>query len=97
MYQGSRRYYLVEVKAPEGYELDATPVEIVFEYQDDKTSVVVKTVELTNKPTEHIPPVTPPTPPTVKTGDSVSLTPVILLMISILVLFITVWLKKEEN
>ncbi len=97
VYQGSRRYYLVEVKAPEGYELDATPVKIVFEYQDDKTSVVVKTVELTNKPTEHIPPVTPPTPPTVKTGDSVSLTPVILLMISILVLFITVWLKKEEN
>ncbi len=42
------RYYLLEVKAPEGYILADTPYEVELAYVDDKTPVVEVTVQASN-------------------------------------------------
>lgn len=39
-YQDMISYYLVEVKAPEGYTIDSTKYKYTFEYLDDQTPVV---------------------------------------------------------
>ena len=43
------KYYLVETKTLDGYTLDSTKHEIVFEYVDQNTSVIEVTKDLTNK------------------------------------------------
>lgn len=76
------KYYLVETKTLDGYELDSTQHEIVFEYVDQNTPIIEVTKNLTNKekPQE---PGTPGTPTTSnpKTGDETNLWLPILLML----------------
>lgn len=45
----SIKYYLVETKTLDGYTLDSTRHEIVFEYVDQNTPVIEVTKDLTNK------------------------------------------------
>lgn len=81
------KYYLVETKALDGYELDQTKYEIVFEYADQYTPVIEVKKALTNKETQpgesdeaqpHDSGSTERTSP--KTGDTTNLLlPVILL------------------
>lgn len=83
----SIKYYLVETKAMDGYELDQTKYEIVFEYADQYTPVIEVKKALTNKETQpgesdeaqpHDSGSTERTSP--KTGDTTNLLlPVILL------------------
>ena len=62
-------YYLVETKAPEGYQLDETKHEVTFTYVDDKTPVVEVIQKVTNeKLPEDTPSVSNP-----KTGDDTNL------------------------
>ena len=81
-YGESIKYYLVETKTLDGYELDSTQHEIVFEYVDQNTPIIEVTKNLTNKekPQE---PGTPGTPTTgnPKTGDETNLWLPILLML----------------
>lgn len=46
------KYYVVEIKAAEGYILDSTPHEVVLQYDDNALEIVTYTLSLTNKPTE---------------------------------------------
>ncbi len=46
------KYYVVETKAAEGYILDETVHEVVFQYDDAAPEVVTYTLNITNKPTE---------------------------------------------
>lgn len=39
-YKESIAYYLTEVKAPAGYNIDSTPHKYTFEYQDEHTPVI---------------------------------------------------------
>ena len=86
-------YYLVETKAPEGYQMDETKHEVTFAYANDSTPVVEVTFNLTNEKPEV--PETPNTPDTPqsheetkvsnapKTGDSTNIwLPILLLVIS---------------
>ena len=62
-------YYLVETKAPEGYQLDETKHEVTFTYVDDKTPVIEVIQKVTNeKLPEDTPVVSNP-----KTGDDTNL------------------------
>ena len=62
-------YYLVETKAPEGYQLDETKHEVTFTYVDDKTPVIEVIQKVTNeKLPEDTPSVSNP-----KTGDDTNL------------------------
>ena len=62
-------YYLVETKAPEGYQLDETKHEVTFTYVDDKTPVIEVIQKVTNeKLPEDTPFVSNP-----KTGDDTNL------------------------
>ncbi len=62
-------YYLVETKAPEGYQLDGTKHEVTFTYVDDKTPVIEVIQKVTNeKLPEDTPSVSNP-----KTGDDTNL------------------------
>ena len=56
------KYYVVETKA-EGYILDATPHEVVLQY-DEEPEIVTYTLSVTNKPTE---------PKLPQTGDNMNL------------------------
>lgn len=42
-------YYLVETKAPEGYQMDETKHEVTFTYVDDKTPVIEVIQKVTNE------------------------------------------------
>ena len=86
-YKGSKKYTIVEVTAPSGYEPDRTPVEIIFEYQDDQTPIVEKVVEIKNDKT----------PVTVKTGDSMDMAEIILALIAVIGLIASVSLLKSEE
>ena len=76
------KYYLVETKALDGYTLDSTQHEIVFEYVDQNTPVIEVTKDLTNKEAE---PGQPGNPGNLgsnpKTGDETNLWLPIVLMI----------------
>ena len=48
-YEGSKKYTLVETKAPAGYVLDSTEIPVEFTYENDTTPVVV--TEISNKNT----------------------------------------------
>lgn len=62
-------YYLVETKAPEGYQIDETKHEVTFTYVDDKTPVIEVIQKVTNeKLPEDTPSVSNP-----KTGDDTNL------------------------
>ena len=62
-------YYLVETKAPEGYQLDETKHEVTFTYVDDRTPVIEVIQKVTNeKLPEDTPSVRNP-----KTGDDTNL------------------------
>lgn len=62
-------YYLVETKAPEGYQMDETKYEVTFTYVDDKTPVIEVIQKVTNeKLPEDTPSVSNP-----KTGDDTNL------------------------
>ena len=62
-------YYLVETKAPEGYQMDETKHEVTFTYVDDKTPVIEVIQKVTNeKLPEDTPSVSNP-----KTGDDTKL------------------------
>lgn len=62
-------YYLVETKAPEGYQMDETKHEVTFTYVDDKTPVIEVIQKVTNeKLPEDTPSVSNP-----KTGDDTNL------------------------
>ena len=62
-------YYLVETKAPEGYQLDETKHEVTFTYVNDKTPVIEVIQKVTNeKLPEDTPSVSNP-----KTGDDTNL------------------------
>lgn len=43
-------YYIVETKAADGYILDGTPHEVLLQYDDSATEMVVYTLKLKNKP-----------------------------------------------
>jgi len=43
-------YECVEVKAPEGYELDETPIPVSFELEKDSEPIITVTLEVKNKP-----------------------------------------------
>ena len=75
------KYYLVETKALDGYELDQTKLEIVFEYADQNTPIIEVKKDLTNKETQ---PGTPGTPTSgnPKTGDETNLWLPVVLMLS---------------
>ena len=76
------KYYLVETKALDGYTLDSTQHEIVFEYVDQNTPVIEVTKDLTNKETEPGQPGNPGNPcSNPKTGDETNLWLPIVLMI----------------
>ena len=83
----SIKYYLVETKTLDGYTLDSTKHEIVFEYVDQNTPVIEVTKDLTNKEKQpegneaqpHDSGVTGRTGP--KTGDNTNLWLPIVLMI----------------
>ena len=62
-------YYLVETKAPEGYQLDETKHEVTFTYVDDKTPVLEVIQKVTN---EKLPEDTP-SASNPKTGDDTNL------------------------
>lgn len=85
-YKGSMKYTVVEVAAPSGYELDKTPVEVTFEYQDDKTPVVVKTVDHTNTKTPVI----------VKTGDSLDMAVVMIALLAVIAFIATATVFKRK-
>ena len=68
------KYYLVETKALDGYTLDTTQHEIVFEYVDQNTPIIEVTKNLTNK--EKTPGSNP------KTGDDTNLWLPIALMLA---------------
>lgn len=62
-------YYLVETKAPGGYQMDETKHEVTFTYVDDKTPVIEVIQKVTNeKLPEDTPSVSNP-----KTGDDTNL------------------------
>lgn len=62
-------YYLVETKAPEGYQLDEIKHEVTFTYVDDKTPVIEVIQKVTN---EKLPEDTP-SASNPKTGDDTNL------------------------
>ena len=49
---GSATYAFIETKAPKGHVLDTTPVEFTLSYKDDKTDLVIASVEQKDKPTK---------------------------------------------
>ena len=62
-------YYLIETKAPEGYQMDETKHEVTFTYVNDKTPVIEVIQKVTNeKLPEDTPSVSNP-----KTGDDTNL------------------------
>jgi LPXTG-motif cell wall-anchored protein len=84
-YSEQLKYYLVETKTLDGYQLNGTEHEIVFEYVDDATPIIEVKMELTN---EQAPEGTPENTPentiisnAPKTGDSTNLWLPILLMV----------------
>ena len=83
---GSKTYKIIEIKAPNGYEIDSKPIEFKFEYIDDTTPVVTKTISITNK---KIPPV--------KTGDILNIMPLVLMILSIVTAGITYFKKRRVN
>lgn len=87
-YSSEKKYYLVETKTLEGYELDPTEHEVVFAYVNDSTPIVEVTFDLTNQRTKT-PEGTPGTSGTStsvsdapKTGDETKLWIPILLMVA---------------
>ena len=94
------KYYLVETKALDGYELDQTKQEIVFEYADQNTPIIEVKKDLTNKETQ---PGTPGTPISgnPKTGDETNLWLPVVLMLSAAAVMTGVLVsgkrKKKQN
>ena len=77
------KYYLVETKALDGYTLDSTQHEIVFEYVDQNTPIIEVTKNLTNKENAAENPGTPGNPGSnPKTGDETNLWLPIALMLA---------------
>ena len=77
------KYYLVETKALDGYTLDTTQHEIVFEYVDQNTPIIEVTKNLTNKEKITENPGTPGNPGSnPKTGDDTNLWLPIALMLA---------------
>lgn len=77
------KYYLVETKALDGYTLDSTQHEIVFEYVDQNTPIIEVTKNLTNKEKTPENPGTPGNPGSnPKTGDETNLWLPIALMLA---------------
>ena len=48
-YLGSKQYTLTEVAAPDGYKLISEPYDIEFEYRDDETEVVERSITIENE------------------------------------------------
>ena len=94
------KYYLVETKALDGYELDQTKLEIVFEYADQNTPIIEVKKDLTNKEAQ---PGTPGTPISgnPKTGDETNLWLPVVLMLSAAAVMTGVLVsgkkKKKQN
>ena len=94
------KYYLVETKTLDGYELDQTEHEIVFEYADQNTPIIEVKKDLTNKETQ---PGTPGTPTSgnPKTGDETNLWLPVVLMLSAAAVMAGVLVsgkrKKKQN
>ncbi|MDO4647005.1 MAG: SpaA isopeptide-forming pilin-related protein [Eubacteriales bacterium] len=81
-YAEALKYYLVETKALEGYTLDETKYEIVFEYADQNTPVIEVLKDLKNKEKTPEQPGNPGNPGSnPKTGDTTNLWLPIALMI----------------
>ena len=49
-YKGSKEYYLTEVKAPEGYQLDNSKIPVTFDYKDDTTPIVITNINVKDLP-----------------------------------------------
>ena len=94
------KYYLVETKTLDGYELDQTEHEIVFEYADQNTPIIEVKKDLTNKETQ---PGTPGTPTSgnPKTGDETNLWLPVVMMLSAAAVMAGVLVsgkrKKKQN
>ena len=94
------KYYLVETKPLDGYELDQTKLEIVFEYADQNTPIIEVKKDLTNKEAQ---PGTPGTPISgnPKTGDETNLWLPVVLMLSAAAVMTGVLVsgkkKKKQN
>lgn len=80
------RYILVETKTLEGYVLDSTEHEIIFDYVDDRTPVIEVHKELTNQKGA------PDTSP--KTGDDTNLWPWFALMGGAILVFLFIAIRK---
>ena len=102
------KYYLVETKALNGYDLDKTKYEVTFEYVDDKTPVVEVLKSLTNVKTPKTPEKDTPadkTPGTKatkspKTGDNTNIwLPVLLLVVSAagVITFVVIRRKRRRG
>jgi LPXTG-motif cell wall-anchored protein len=79
-YSEQLKYYLVETKTLDGYQLDSTEHEIVFEYVDDTTPIIEVKMELTNEQAPEGTPENTTVTSVPKTGDSTNLWLPILLM-----------------
>ena len=88
-------YILVEIKAPNGYELSSKKEEIRFEYKDGKTKVIeiVKEIKNTKSPSGSIPTGNSP-----KTGDSTNIwLPILLAVLSACGIGGVIWYKKKKG
>lgn len=108
VYKKPVKYYLVETKALNGYDLDKTKYEVTFEYVDDKTPVVEVLKSLTNVKTPETPEKDTPsdkTPGTKatkspKTGDNTNIwLPVLLLVVSAagVITFVVIRRKRRRG
>jgi LPXTG-motif cell wall-anchored protein len=100
-YSEQLKYYLVETKALDGYELDTTEHEVVFDYVDDNTPVIEVTFDLTNDE-EEVTEETTNTPVAAsenpKTGDDTDLwIPVLLLAVSVSGITAIFFRKRRKN
>lgn len=88
-------YILVEIKAPNGYELSSKKEEIRFEYKDGKTKVIeiVKEIKNTKSPSGSTPTGNSP-----KTGDSTNIwLPILLAVLSACGIGGVIWYKKKKG
>lgn len=88
-------YILVEIKAPNGYELSGKKEEIRFEYKDGKTKVIeiVKEIKNTKSPSGSTPTGNSP-----KTGDSTNIwLPILLAVLSACGIGGVIWYKKKKG
>ena len=86
-YLGSKEYTLTEVMSPNGYMLDSKSQKIKFEYKDDQTGIVEKSMTITNEKEPEVP-----------TGDTNDTTVLLILLLgAALTIGTSIYCKKKEQ